>query len=283
MSLKDIVSLRFNSALLRGVLKRFYQEGDVCRVPMGPLRGARLVYHSSVNFHAILGIWDLDVFRFLNTVLIGGRLIGPESVVADVGANIGFYTLWFAPRVKSVQAFEPSPEPQKLLAENLAANDIRNVTVVKAACGATNGTVDFFLASHHHASSLHASWAKGDRSAEPPKITVPVVTLDSQFGDGQKTWPDLIKMDIEGGGTYALPGAARCIAERRPFLLVESHTPDEDRAISNVLTANDYAAYRFNTRKWVAERGATHPNPKGVWGTMFLCPAEKRQDVMARI
>src|SRR5262249_7853955 len=111
---------------------------------------------------------------------------------------------------------------------------------------------------------------------------VPVVTLDSHFGD-QSAWPELIKMDIEGGGTFALPGAAKCFGEKRPFLLVESHTPEEDAAISRVLTGNDYTAYRFNTRAWVADRGSTHPNPEGVWGTLFACPAEKKQAVISRM
>src|ERR1700746_878898 len=150
MRLEDLIDLKFNSALLRGVLKFFYHGGDICTCRVGPLSGVRLVYHSSVNFHAILGLWDLDVFRFLQAVLIRGRLLSPQSVVADVGANIGFYSLWFSPRVRAVHAFEPAPEAQKLLSENLAANGVRNVAVIQAACGATKGSADFFIGFHHH-------------------------------------------------------------------------------------------------------------------------------------
>jgi FkbM family methyltransferase len=281
MRLKDIADLKLHSGLARKVLKRVYHDGDVCAIRLGPLRGARLVYHPSVNFHAILGLWELEAFRFLQSVLVDGRLLGRESMVADVGANIGFYTLWFARRFRSVQAFEPAPEPQSMLAENLAANGAGNVTVIHAACGATNGTADFFLSHHHHASSLDASWVGNGNGSGPSKITVPVITLDSHFGETVKDWPDLIKMDIEGGGAFALPGAARCLAQKRPFLLIESHTYEEDCAVSDVLFTNDYAAYRLNTRKWLVDRTATRLHREGVWGTMFLCPAEKREDVSA--
>jgi FkbM family methyltransferase len=176
-------------------------------------------------------------------------------------------------------------EPQLLESEELPRVTLFRLFSAIWNSLAVNGTVDFFVSHHHHASSLHADWAKAGHGTEPEKITVPVITLDSYFGDTRKTWPDLIKMDIEGGGTFALPGAARCFAEKRPFLLIESHTPDEDRAVSHILLHNDYQAYRLNTRKWVEDRLDTTPNPQsvGVWGTMFLCPTEKQREVAARI
>ena len=282
MSLRELADLRFNSSLARRVLRCVYKEGNVYRVLMGPLRGARLVYHSSMTFHVILGASDLGIFRFLERVLVRGGFMPPESLVADVGANLGFYTLWFARHFRSVHAFEPAPRPRTFLEENMAANSIRNVTIVNAACGSTDGSADFFLSPNAYCSSFDSSWAAGGDTSTS-KITVPVVTLDSHFGGPGNAWPGLIKMDIEGGGTVALPGATRCLAEKRPFLLIESHTPDEDRAISAVLTQNDFVAWRFNTRSWVMDRTDTHPNPEGVWGTMFVCPSEKRRQIAARI
>jgi hypothetical protein len=90
-------------------------------------------------------------------------------------------------------------------------------------------------------------------------------------------------MDIEGGGTKALPGAWRVLAESRPYLLVESHTPDEDKAISNVLTELDFRAYRLGDRRWVAHLDQTHPDPEGVWGTLLVVPAEKQREIQLAI
>jgi FkbM family methyltransferase len=281
MRLADLSDFKFNSSVARALLSNVYREGNVYKIPFGPLRGSRLVYRKAVNFHTILGLWDTDVFRFLHTLTMKSNVIDRHSLVADVGANLGFYSLWFAQRFRSVLAFEPAPEAVALLRSNLAANEAHNVTLVEAACGSHDGTLEFFVAGHHHRSSIHESWAMGADDARPTKITVPVVALDSYCSKQARDFPDLIKMDIEGGGTAALPGAAKCFEMKRPFLLIESHTPDEDAAISSVLTGNDYEAYRFDTRTWVDRRDETHPNPGGVWGTMFACPAEKRKSIEA--
>jgi hypothetical protein len=75
-----------------------------------------------------------------------------------------------------------------------------------------------------------------------------------------------IKFDIEGGGTDALPGCRQLFRETRPFVLIESHMPEEDRAISNVLCEFSYCGYRLNNRKWVKKPDAIHPEEDGVLG-----------------
>ena len=58
----------------------------------GPLRGLKM----AVNYHAILGLWDQETFRILHRVFSETGLLPEDGIVADVGANIGYYTLWFA-------------------------------------------------------------------------------------------------------------------------------------------------------------------------------------------
>lgn len=102
-------------------------------------------------------------------------------------------------------------------------------------------------------------------------------TLNDYVNSPQaRSGPDFIKMDIEGGGSYALRGSDRCIAEKRPLFLIESHTPDEDRAISDLILRYPYDAYRLTNHRWVNAPDQTYPDPDGVWGTLLLWPAEKR-------
>ena len=171
----------------------------------------------------------------------------------------------------------------EFLRDNLALNDITNCEVIEAACGDRIGTTDFFLADHHHSSSLHSEWAQGDKGISR-KITVSMTTLDVFFASGTaRQTPAFIKFDIEGGATYALPGCRRIIHEARPYILVESHMPDEDRAISNLLCEFDYRGYRLSNRNWVKKPDAIHPDDDGVWGTLLLVPAENRARVAALI
>src|SRR5690348_15820744 len=89
----------------------------------------------------------------------------------------------------------------------------------KRACADKTGTMDFFIGFHHHSSSLDAEWARGEMDAAE-RVTVPATTLDDFFLQEKRAAPDLIKIDIEGGGTAALPGAKKCFAEKRPVVLI---------------------------------------------------------------
>ena len=221
--------------------------------------------------------------RLLQFPMIGGGGHEYSGVVADVGGNIGYYSLWFATlgvRMGRVYTFEPAPEPLRLLKENMRLNDVGNVDIIECACGDHVGNVEFFIANHHHSSSLIAEWAGNQAHT----ISVSMTTLDVFFAaeSGRKA-PAFIKIDIEGGGVFALPGCRRILSENRPFVLIESHTPNEDGAISKVLIDLAYRGYRLNNREWVRKPQATHPDQEGVWGTLLLVPQELEERISPRL
>ena len=285
-SLRNFRYARFNSAIARAALSTYFRSGRSYRLLMGPLRGSRMRYDRSVNFHAILGLWDADILDLLDEIFVKGGLLPKGSVVADVGANIGYYSMWFskvALENGQIYSFEPNAEIVPLLSENLALNGIDNVEIVDSACSDRVGQTEFFIAAHHHSSSLHGAWA-GEDQGTARKITVPVTTLDAFFAPATgRPMPKFIKFDIEGGATHALPGCQRVLAESRPYVLIESHTVKEDQAISRVLTNFNYRAYRLNDRKWVENPEAVHPDKRGVWGTLLLIPEEHCADVSGRL
>ena len=242
-------------------------------------------YDVSVNFHAILGLWDTETFRLLDRVFVTSGLLAKDSVVVDVGGNIGYYTIWLctvAAERGFVYSFEPSPYAVQFLRDNIDLNNLTNVEVIELACGNHVGTTEFFLSSHHHSSSIHAEWAGVERGAR--KTIVAMTTLDAFFAEERKgRLPAFIKFDIEGGGTDALPGCRQLFREARPFVLIELHMPEEDRAISNVLCEFNYCGYRLNDRKWVKKPSAIHPEKDGVWGTLLLVPGESHACVATLI
>lgn len=279
-TLRNLRYARMNSALARHCLGLLYRPGHLYAIPFGSLRGLRLFYDPSIDFHTMLGLWEAERLTLLRKLLPRFRI----QTVYDIGANIGFYTLFFAqvlPAEAKIYAFEPAPATAARLRDHLAINHKTNTEVIEAACSNRNGQTEFYLSSRHHSmSSLHAHWA-ADAHARAAKITVPTVTLDDFiYGAVAHQPPDFIKMDIEGGGTFALPGCARCLQDQRPLALIESHTPDEDRAISQVLLTHEYQAFRLDDQHWVSMRAETHPHPQGVWGTLLLCPTERRGAVV---
>ena len=284
INLQNLRYARFNSSIARAALGTYFRSGQSYRIPFGPLHGLRMYYDQTVNFHAVLGLWDNEILGFLDRTLVKSGLLPTDGAAADVGANIGYYSMWLS-RVAfgggRVHAFEPSGEALPLLSRNLSLNNIENVEIVEMACGDHIGTTDFFIAKHHHSSSIHADWA-GEGHGTARRISVSMTTLDAYFSqETGRLAPSFIKFDIEGGGTHALPGARKIIGTTRPYILIESHTTEEDRAISHVLTEFDYRGYRLNDKKWVRYANAVHPDKEGVWGTLLLTPQEHYASVAA--
>ena len=269
-SLNKLRFVEMSWALARWFLARTFKPGRAYRIPFGPIAGQRLYYQPAVNFHMMLGLWESRSYAFLRKVL--ARTGIPQGfTVADLGANLGYFSLWMdklaAQNAGRVYAFEPSPSILPLLRQNLAANQTRHTEIVEQACADQVGQISFFVGDHHHVSSLDATWA-----GRQNEISVAATTLDAFF-EG-RNYPDFIKVDIEGGGVFALKGMDACLTRKRPLLWIESHTPNEDRAISDLMLKHGYQAYRLQTQSVVTDRAAIHPSPNGVWGTMLLFPQE---------
>ncbi len=140
------------------------------------------------------------------------QLVTPGMRIADVGANVGYYTVRFARSIGpegSVTAFEPDPVARAYLSRNLALNGCVNVTVVPAAAASTSGEGRFLQAQHE----------RGRLTLGPAELQVATTSLDDYFcGIG---WPtvDLVKMDIEGGESDALAGMHELV-RRNPELVL---------------------------------------------------------------
>jgi len=268
--------------VIRKFLSLYYKEEKICRIPFGPLRGLKIRYNKDITFHAVLGLLDLDTFEVLLRIMKTLGLLEDSISVCDVGANIGIYSLWFSrylDRKSRIYAFEPAPYAAERLKDNILINGIINVEIVQAACSGSSGETEFFIGYNHYASSLDKKRAAG-LGSEPERIKVKSTTLDDFFyGIESREAPQLIKIDIEGGAVFALKGCNRCIEEKRPLILIESHMPEEDLAISRAIQEHDYQAFRLTNRQWVENIKDAFPNPRGVWGTLLLCPAETRKNL----
>ena len=129
-----------------------------------------------------------------------------QSVVVDIGANIGVLTAWFARRAHEVHAFEPAPRALELLRMNAPSN----ATIHPLALGEESGLVRFTQAESLDMSAISDSG-----------IEVEIRTLDS-YGLA----PDLIKIDVEGFEPQVLRGARQTIARHRPLIMFEALSPD---------------------------------------------------------
>lgn len=159
---------------------------------------------------------------------IAGFGVGPDTLVFDVGANLGLFALLFAQRGARIYAFEPSRRALALLRRN--AELYPRITVMPFAVSAQPGSVSFIEKSMTNLSGLGEG---GDM--------VEAVTLDQQ-----DEIPDLIKIDVEGFEHLVLAGATRHLRAGVPVLFEALDPEALERNTSVLHAANpDYAVTRL--------------------------------------
>lgn len=273
-----LINFEFNSAIARKVLGLYYKPGRFYRVPFGPIAGEQLEFASEINFHMMLGLWETRQYRKTLAVLDKLDKHRPVTAIVDIGANIGYCTLVFSGRFPdaAVYAFECSHDTAARLRRNLDRNNKTNVQLIEKAVTDSVGQVKFFI-GHHHTSSIHQEWAHTPDSGVQTgmETVVPSISLDAFFANTpDDQLPQFVKIDIEGGGTLALPGMREFVRRAQPLILIESHTPDEDNAISDLVLSTDYSAFRIDEEKMVRSPEKIYPDKAGIWGTLLLGPKD---------
>lgn len=157
------------------------------------------------------GIWDKG------TVELFASLIREDSVVIDVGAQSGLFTLLakFFP-LAEWHSFEPAPVNRKLLEENLSLNKIQNVTVYPVALGEENGEVTLHICPQHL--GLNTIGTNVTRFQNGEDVRVPLNRLDDLWKEKKL---HLMKIDTEGAELDILRGGKETILREQPLILLE--------------------------------------------------------------
>ncbi len=176
------------------------------------------------------------------------------DVVADVGANIGIYSEFFARRVGAqgaVHSFEPSPENFQRLQSVLCG--FSNVRLNQLAVG--NETGETFLYVSDNLNVDHRAYPTAGVSRR--RIAIRSIKLDDYFKPGQPV--DFVKMDIQGFELHALLGAGRILSDNPRIKLLLEFWPyglgqagDSAADLLDFLRAHRFATYRVS--RGVVER-----------------------------
>lgn len=204
------------------------------------------------------------------------RIVRAGDVCLDVGAAYGMYSFPLAHLVGpsgQVHAFEPQPEPRRVLTAGSRLCDARNLEVHPTGMGAEAGTremvvpVHFGHPIHGHAHVRGDPSVPGGFSRLPRRFSrtrswrVPVRSVDDFRAERGIGRIDFLKVDVEGFEPSVLEGARNTLTEDRPALLLEV----EDRHLarygadsgqfSRFLRHLGYDQYVWKQHVW--ERGHT--------------------------
>lgn len=139
------------------------------------------------------------------------RLASGVKTALDIGANDGWYSLFFAsrPNIERVYAFEPSADIRTALEANFRLND----PVLRAKLLVSDKLVGDVTRSE---------WCRLDE--ELPDLAVPA----------------FFKIDVEGGELDVLKGARKLLSKAANCLIIETHSSDLERDCIAFLTELGY-------------------------------------------
>lgn len=116
-----------------------------------------------------------------------------QSVVVDIGAHIGDFTLLASKRAKTVFAYEPEKDTLALCKKNIKVNKRENIFLKNYAVCGKSGTRKLYSSSTTTSSS-----SLFPRKEHRTYQEVQCVTLSSQIKEHKISRLDLLKLDCEG-------------------------------------------------------------------------------------
>jgi FkbM family methyltransferase len=191
-------------------------------------------------------------------------LLRPGSVVLDIGANIGLYSLLGSETIEKagkILAFEPEPLTYQALLRNLKLNKSDNVKTFPIALSDHQGRIRLSVPTE-----VRAQYSYGDSylSIDPAKHDDPAAPiecrrLDDVLADEGIDHVDLIKIDVEGAEHLCLKGAERLLSgSSKPVILMECDETLSRRFGYSVfdtlllLHKHGYACEQIGVHQWMA-------------------------------
>lgn len=148
------------------------------------------------------------------------------ETVVDIGAHIGFFSLYASTFAKRVISVEPTQSNGQLLKKNIELNNKQNVDFVNKAVGGKEGEQKMYINTSAYHTGLHSFYkeiATEEQGAAVTETTVPVITLESLLTSKNIEAVDLLKMDCEGAEYDILFNAPDSVLKRIKRMTISFH------------------------------------------------------------
>jgi FkbM family methyltransferase len=226
---------------------RLFRQEHIGKTYFGALMHCNLSDWIQLHiFH--FGVWEPEISYIVS------RILKPDDVFVDIGANVGYDSLLGSSLVGPqgrVIAIEPSPTTFAKLKENIALNKSTNVRAVNVAVSDSVGTLDLFDVSESNCGAATTLAGRGGKLiATVNALPLAQILTPSEMGSVR-----LIKIDVEGAEPIILNDVLDHI-EHFPTsmdIIVES-SPDEfedsKRVFSRMMQMGYYAYAIDNVYEW---------------------------------
>ncbi len=177
------------------------------------------------------------------------KLIDTKRDIIDVGANVGFYSVFFAKLLTESQrvlAIEPTPNALKHLKINLTDNKVTHkVVIFEGVALDTNCTIDMsYIENREEYSSVGVMDHPSIKDAPLKTISASAKTLDEMV-DLYSLCPGFVKIDVEGMEHKVIEGMKKTMKAHRPIILAE---------LSDPLLRKNGSSSVFASSAWIQEK-----------------------------
>ncbi len=198
------------------------------------------------------------------------KSLNSDSVFYDVGANVGYYTV-FAAEVCTrgeVHAFDINPQFLQLAEKSLDANGVTARLNNVAISNSTGETVSY---------SGEFGTTSVDSDSDDNSCEVDTITIDDYIKENQT--PDVMKIDVEGFESHVLEGAGELLRQGYPKkLFLEIHPSkirDYGRDVREVINRIESYGYSYDTigdhRNQSVKVENFEENLQDAGNTMLIC------------
>lgn len=159
-------------------------------------------------------------------ILLIQKNLPKNSVVFDVGANIGYYTLPIALHLKTknviVHAFEPVDSNYNSLIKGIKKNKVETRVIPnKLALGDNEGVIEIVKTESGNSGNAVLSMNSDDFLPKGIREQIQMITMDKYINQNSINRCDFIKIDIEGAEIFFIKGAIETIKKFRPIIYGE--------------------------------------------------------------
>lgn len=170
------------------------------------------------------------------------------SVLWDIGANVGTYSIYAAKNNLRVIAIEPSFMNVEILNRNVISNKVQDlVTIVPCAVGSNTGVLDFYMSASaltwggaHNSVGSNIGY-DGKPIKDAVSITTICFTIDNLAEILKVPYPTHIKIDVDGLEAEVLQGASNAIKNVNSILIeVNKNYESQKLEIEAILKNNNF-------------------------------------------
>lgn len=161
------------------------------------------------------------------------QLVNENTVVYDIGSNIGYHASAFASKSKQVYCFEANPQHFKLLRMNMQEEPrctLFNVAVSNAEGKILVEEIDVTEIGNYGMARVGTTTG----------TEVAMISIDTLVNNKQIPPPNLMKIDVEGHEPGVIHGALETIKAHLPVIYFEAQESENVPAVYNMLDELKY-------------------------------------------